>query len=85
MAFRSPGGSRHVLSIGLGGLRGVSPDRHVIAESAERAQPLPRPGTTPRNDHEPVRLAGDEDLKDLGKLEELVAYFLAPCRGPLKR
>jgi hypothetical protein len=69
------------LPIGLDGVRGVSPDRHVIADSAERAQPLPRPRTAPRNDHEPVRPAGDEDIQDLGKLEELMAYLLHDVAG----
>lgn len=70
------------MPIGLDGLRGMSPDRHVLADGAERAQPLPRPRTAPRNDHEPIWPAGDEDIEDLGKLEELVAYFLHHVAGP---
>jgi hypothetical protein len=70
------------LPIGVDRPRGVSPDRQVIADGAERAQPLPRPRTAPGDDHEPIWPAGDKDVEDLGKLEELVAYFLHHVAGP---
>jgi hypothetical protein len=69
------------LPIGLGGLRDVSSDWHVIADGTERAQPLSRPRTAPRNDHKAVWPAGNENIEDLGKLEELVAYFLHRVAG----
>jgi hypothetical protein len=53
----------------------------VIADGAERAQPLRRPRTALRNDHERVPAAGDVDIEDLGKLEELAAYFLRHIAG----